>query len=89
MSDGILKALESLGELREPEPVSEIDPIRDRMEKVVDLKMRGISNTAIAKALGVDPSTIWRDLKKARESYREKRTRCKPNIRFPDVFRQD
>ena len=71
MSEGLFKALDSLVDLRVKDTSPKPDPVRDRIEKVVDLKMRGISNTAIAKALGVDPSTVWRDLKRARESYRE------------------
>jgi len=70
MSDDLIKALSSLDDIREPKS-EKSDPVRERMEKVIDLKMRGISNTAIAKALGVDPSTVWRDIKKSRDAYRE------------------
>jgi len=70
MADGVLKALKDLEDVRDI-PDAPKETTRVRQEKVLDLKMRGISNTAIARALGVDPSTIWRDLKKAREEYRE------------------
>jgi hypothetical protein len=71
MSDGLIKALSDLEDVRAEKPEPEKDLVAERMEKVIDLKMRGIGNTAIAKALGVDPSTVWRDLKRAREQYRE------------------
>jgi hypothetical protein len=71
MTHGIIKALTDLSDVRESAEESHKDKIRERVDKVVDLKMRGISNSAIAKALGVDPSTVWRDLRRARESYRE------------------
>jgi DNA-binding CsgD family transcriptional regulator len=71
MSDGLIKALSDLEDVRAEAPEPKTDSVIERMEKVVDLKMRGIGNTAIAKALGVDPSTVWRDLKRAREQYRE------------------
>ena len=71
MNHGIIKALTDLSDVRESAEESHKDKIRERVDKVVDLKMRGISNSAIAKALGVDPSTVWRDLRRARESYRE------------------
>lgn len=70
-NDGIIKALEDLSDIRAAPPEQKVDASKDRVEKVLDLKMRGISNSAIAKALGVDPTTIWRDLKRARDSYRE------------------
>lgn len=45
---------------------------REKLEKVFELKIRGIPVSTIAKAVGVDVNTVYRYLKQYAEEYRQR-----------------
>lgn len=50
----------------------------ERIQKVWDLRIRGVAIAAIAKAVGVSPATVYRDLKQIGKRYRDELVTADP-----------